>query len=78
MFEKEIYLKRKNDIKELLQSLNECPDEAFIQVEEFPSGTFTDKDGSTQALFKMYIDEIQIFISRRLKEWLVEKEVLIP
>ena len=80
MFQKEIYLKRTSDIKELLESLKQCPDEAFIQVEEFPSSTFTDKDGNTQALFKVYIDEIdvQFFISRRLKEWLVEKEILLP
>ena len=78
MFEKEIYLKRPNDVKELLESLKQCPDTAFIQVEQFPTGTFTDKDGKTQALFTMYIDEEQIFISRRLKEWLIEKEVLIP
>ena len=78
MFEKEIYFKKQEDVKELLESLKQCPDTAFIQVEEFPSSTFTDKDGKTQALFKMYIDEEQIFISRRLKEWLIEKEVLIP
>ena len=80
MFEKEIYLKRPNDVKELLESLKQCPDEAFIQVEEFPSSTFTDKDGNTHALFKVYIDEInvQFFVSRRLKEWLVKKEILLP
>ncbi len=79
MFEKEIYLKRPDDIKELLESLKKCPDDAFIQVEEFPSGTFTDKNGATQALFKMYVNEdYQIFISRRLKEWLIKKEILLP
>ena len=83
MFEKEIYYKKSEDIKELLTDLNKCDEAAFIQVEEFPSGSFTDKNGITQALFEMYINddkngEFQIFISRRLKEWLIEKEVLLP
>ena len=83
MFEKEIYLKRPDEVKELLKSLQQCDESAFISVEEFPSGTFKDKNGETQALFKMYVDdpqkgEFEIFISRKLKEWLIEKEVLLP
>ena len=79
MFEKEIYLKRPDDVKELLASLQKCDASAFIQVEEMPSSTFTDKNGNVQALFKVWIDdEYQIFISRRLKEWLIEKEILLP
>lgn len=82
MFKKEIYFKKTEDVKELLADLNKCDETAFIQVEEFPSGTFTDKNGTTQALFQMYIDdhkngEFQIFISRKLKEWLIEKEILL-
>ena len=83
MFKKEIYFKKQDDVKELLASLQQCEDSAFIQVEEFPSGTFTDNKGNVQALFKMYVDdykngEFQILISRKLKEWLIEKEVLLP
>ena len=78
MFEKEIYFKKQDDVKELLESLQQCEETAFIQVEEFPSGTYTDKNGNVQALFKMYVDDYQLFISRKLKEWLVEKEVLLP
>ena len=83
MFEKEIYYKKSEDVKKHLTDLNKCDETAFIQVEEFPSGNFTDKNGTKQALFKMYIDddkngEFQIFISRKLKEWLIEKEILLP
>lgn len=83
MFDKEIYRRNPDEVKELLTSLQKCDESAFISVEEFPSGTFKDAKGETQALFKMYVDdpqkgEFQIFISRCLKEWLIKKEVLLP
>ena len=83
MFDKEIYRKNKDEVKELLASLQQCDESALISVEDFPTGTFKDKNGETQALFKMYVDdpkegEFEILISRKLKEWLIEKEVLLP
>lgn len=83
MFDKEIYRKKQDEVKELLASLQQCDESALISVEDFPSGTFKDAKGETQALFKMYVDdpqkgEFEVFISRRLKEWLIEKEVLLP
>ena len=73
-----MYFKRTEDVKSLLADLQKCPDDAMIQVEEFPSRTYTDSKGNVQALFTMYVDDYQVLISRKLKEWLIEKEVLLP
>jgi len=59
MFDKEIYRKKQDDVKELLESLQQCDESALISVEDFPSGTFKDKNGETQALFKMYVDDVK-------------------
>lgn len=78
MFNQKIYKKTKEDVKAILHALNESDDEAIIWVADLPSDKFIDSKGEVQALFLMSVGDEEFKISRRLKEYLIEKEVLIP
>lgn len=71
-----IYKKNKADVHELLGLLSNATEDDFIEIEAYPSASFTNKGGEVVGVFNMYVGENKYKISRTLKEFLEDKDVL--